>query len=181
MRSVIFLLVALALSLNVNAISFASDYLVNGSLIIVEGGSKIYSISLQNPEDYPVRVRVDYDPTYMEIIDYQEIYTLQPRETGYRVLFNVTPPKKPGMYRTEYTVSEMDVGGGLSIRLKINKNLNIKVIDDPDKFYLTSNHVTFAAITLGFLIFVYFKWKPAKPVRRKSRKIFIRRNRKIIK
>ena len=64
MRVTIFLLLALAiLSLQVNAISVASDYLVNDTLVLISGTSKIYGIRLQNPTDYEVGLKLDYDNT----------------------------------------------------------------------------------------------------------------------
>jgi len=157
MRVVIFLFLAIALlSLEVHSISVASDYLQGGTLELIEGTSKIYSIRLQNPTDDQVGLKLDYDAAFMKVIDYKEIYTLSPRETGYSILFNVTAPKKLGEYNVGYTVSEVEPagGGGLPIRLKINRNFKLKIIKDPNKFhinYFASIYVA-ALLILGFAL-----------------------------
>lgn len=173
MRGVIFLLLVLVTaSLSVNAISVASDYLADDTLVLIQGTSKIYSIRLQNPTDYEVSLKVDYDNTYMKAMDYKEIYTLAPKETGYRILFNVTAPKKLGVYKASYTVSEVEPsgGGGLPIRLKINKTFSLKVIKDPNKFYLSYEHAAYAVIVLAFLFYVFRKKRVRKSFKRKLRK-----------
>ena len=173
MRNLIFLILALAaLSLKVDAIAVASDYLPNGALELIEGTSKIYSIRLQNPTDYEVGIRVDYDATFMKVIDYKEVYTLAPHETGYGILFNITAPKSPGIYSVEYTVSEVEPasGGGLGIRLKINKSLNIKVIQDPDKFHIKNEHIAYAVVIVSFLLYVFMKKRIKKRSKYKPEK-----------
>lgn len=159
MRVAIFLLLAFALvSTSATAIAFASDYLVNGSMVLVEGASKIYSISLQNPTDYETGVKIDYDKTFIKIVDYQEVYTLHPRETGYKILFNVTALQKPGEYIVGYTVSEVEPagGGGLPLRLKINKNFRLKIIEDPKKFHINYFASIYVAVLLiiGLVLFM---------------------------
>lgn len=136
MRGAIFLFLLSALAIaavKVNAISVVSDFLENDTLELTEGTSKIYSIRLQNIANEEASLRLDYDTTYMKVIDYKEIYTLAPKETGYRILFNVTAPRKPGKYTVGYTVGEVEpgAGAGLPLRLKISKNFNLKVIEEP--------------------------------------------------
>lgn len=172
MKGVTFLLFLAILSLEVSAIAVASDYLVNDTLELIEGTSKIYSIRLQNPTTYEVGIKLDYDKTFMKVIDYKDVYTLAPKETGYRVLFNVTAPKEPGIYKVGYTVSEVepDAGGGLPIRLKINRNFNLRVIEDPNKFRIKNEHFAYAAIIFAFLLYIFWKKQSAKRLRRKPRK-----------
>ncbi|MBI2005646.1 MAG: hypothetical protein HYS80_02685, partial [Candidatus Aenigmarchaeota archaeon] len=82
MRGIIFLLlVFLTTSLQAKAISVVSDYLVNDTLELIEGTSKIYSIRLQNPTDSETGMKLDYDDTFMKVIDYKEIYILPPKTT----------------------------------------------------------------------------------------------------
>ena len=132
-----FLLLVIAISsLRANAISVASDYLVNGTLELAEGASKIYGIRLQNPTDSEANVKLDYDRDIMQVIDYKEVYTLPPKTTGYGIFFNVTAPNKPGLYIVGYTVSEVEPAtgsGGVPIRLKISKNIKLKVIEGASK------------------------------------------------
>ena len=173
MRGVIFILLVLAIvTLKVNAISVASDYLTNDTLELISGTSKIYSIRLQNPSDYEVGIRLDYDATFMKAIDYKEIYILPPQTTGYRIEFNVTAPKKAGLHRVGYTVAEVEPigGGGLPIRLKINRNFNLRVIEDPNKFKIDYDYVVYAVIVLAFLFYVFWQRHNTKRKKHKSRR-----------
>jgi|SRR3989344_7046837 len=168
MKSAILILLALVIiSIEVHAISVASDYLVNGTLELIEGTSKIYSIRLQNPNDNEAGVKLDYDATFLKVIDYKEVYILPPKTTGYSVLLNVTAPKKPGMYTIGYTVSEVEPGasGGLPIRLKINKSFKLRVIEEPDngdnrmqdtnKLQLDYSNLAYIAILLIIILFLF--------------------------
>ena len=132
MKRLTLILVVFALvSLTVNAISVESDYLVNDTLELISGASKIYSIRLQNPTDQEASIKLDYDSTFVKARDYQNIYTLPPKTSGYRIEFNITAPKEPGLYKIGYTVSEVEPAGnsGLPVRLKINKNFYLRAIE----------------------------------------------------
>ena len=155
-----FLLALAAASAESNAIAVASDYLVNNTLELIRGTSTLYSIRLQNPTDYVVGIAVDYDDSFMKVIDYKDVYILQPKETGYKILFNVTAPNKPGLYSIGYTVGEVEPGGGggVGLRLKINKNFNLRVIKDPNRFYLKPDYIAYGAIAAAFL---FYRWVPS--------------------
>ncbi len=142
----------LILSLDVNAISVVSDYLANDTMVLMTGTSNMYSIRLQNPTNNEIGIRLDYDKTFMKVIDYQEVYILQPQTTGYKILFNVTAPEKTGLYTIGYTVGEVEAGGsgGVSIRLKINRNFNLKVIEDPNKFHI--NYFLLLYVVILFIV-----------------------------
>ena len=170
MKGAIFLLlVLLTASLQAKAISIVSDYLVNDTLELIEGTSKIYSIRLQNPTDYETGIKLDYDPTFIKVIDYKEVYTLAPKTTGYRVEFNVTAPQKPGLYRAGYTVSEVEPAGsgGLPIRLKISRNFNIRAIKEPNKFYINYFLVGYILV-LAIAAFALFKKMTRKSATKKD-------------
>ena len=162
MKSLIILFfVFVALSLGVNAISVVSDYLENNTMILTVGESKIYSIRLQNPTNNEAGIKLDYDNNTMKVLGYYGIYTLAPKETGYRINFNVTAPKQPGLYTVGYTVSEVEAGGGggVPIRLKINRNFTMKVIKKPG-FYWTSEYKAYITLASVFIIYaaLYFFW-----------------------
>ena len=118
-------------SLTANAISVASDYLADDTLELTGGASKIYSIRLQNPNDKEAGVKLDYDSTFMKAKNYQSIYTLPPKTSGYRIEFNITAPKETGLYKIGYTVSEVEPAGssGVPVRLKTNKNFYLSVVE----------------------------------------------------
>ena len=151
MKGATFLLLALILaSLEVNAIAVASDYLVNGTMELTEGASKIYGIRLQNPTGNEAGVKLDYDTAFLKVVNPKEVYTLSPKESGYSILFNVTAPKKPGIYDVGYTVSEVEPGsgGGLPIRLKINRNFKLKIIENTNKTKINYSNLPYAAVLL---------------------------------
>ena len=178
-RLTLILAVFALISLKANAISVASDYLADDTLELISGTSKIYSIRLQNPTDKEASIKLDYDSTFVKARNYQNIYTLPPKTPGYRVEFNITAPKEPGLYRIGYTVSEVEPAGssGLPVRLKINKNFYLKVIEDTNNPYpnypVPANYSRLIyAIILILLIVLFFIWKLSS----KSK-----RNRKVIK
>ena len=173
------------ISFKVNAISVASDYLVNDTLELISGTSKIYSIRLQNPTDKEAGIKLDYDSTFMRARNYQNKYTLPPKTSGYRIEFNITAPKEPGLYRIGYTVSEVEPAenSGLPLRLKINKNFYLRAIEGskmPEDLNMPnashavpSNYsgLVYAAILI-LIIFLFFIWKSS---------LKSKRNRKVIK
>lgn len=172
MKGAIFLLLVMVIvSIQVNAVSVVSDYLANGTMVLAKGASKTYGIRLQNPTDNEVGIKLDYDANFMRVMDYKVMYTLPPKSTGYSISFNVTAPKKPGLYKVGYTVSEVEPGGsgGLPIRLKINKTFNLKVVD-PNEFNIDYYKAGYIAV-LAALAFFLLKITRGK----------IRRNRKINK
>ena len=168
MKYLIFFLMFLALSFNVDSIAVASDYLENNTLELIGGTSTPYSIRLQNPTDYEAAIKVDFDDSYMKAIDYREVYTLAPRETGYKILFNITAPEKPGLYSVGYTVSEVESGGsGLGLLLKINRNFNLRVIEDPNRIQINYFNLAFAA-ALSALAFLLLQKNHKKKVFKKA-------------
>jgi hypothetical protein len=172
MRGVIFLVLVMAIAcLKVNAISVSSDYLVNDTMVLIESTSKIYKIVLQNPTNYEIGMKLDYEKTFIKVIDYKEVYILPPKEM-YTVQFNVTAPEEIGVYTIGYTVSEVEPGGfgGVPIRLKINRNFKLNVVKNPDKFYINNDYVAYAVIILIFLLYIIKKKYAKKRTRQKNKK-----------
>ncbi len=131
-RGIMFLVAFICLASNVSAISVVSDYLVNNTIHLYPGESTLYSIRLQNPTDEETAVHLDYDRQIIQIKDYREVYTLAPQTAGFKIIFNVTAPLQIGKYNIGYTVSEIEPsGGGLPIRLKINKQFNLEIVEKP--------------------------------------------------
>lgn len=170
---ILFVLI-LASGLGANALAVASDHLEGNTLTLIEGTSKIYSIRLQNPDQYESRVRVDYDQQYMKAIDYKEEYILEPQSST-RIEFNVTAPKyekNNDLFVLSYTVHQLSApsGGGIPFLTKINKNFKMKVARDPNKFYLDYDYAAFAAVILAFLLYVFWNKGKSRKVKRRSRK-----------
>ena len=149
------------LILDVGALSVASDYLEGNTLQLVEGNSTVYSIRLQNPEQYELRVKVDYDARFMQTAGFKDEYVLQPQETA-RIEFNITAPKyKKGenILPLSYTVHELSGAGGSGVGFspKISNGFKLEVMRSQDRFYIDPLYIVFAAMALVFLLFIYRK------------------------
>lgn len=175
MRVVVLISLILAFSLDVEAIAVASDYLPGNILEMIEGTSKIYKINLQNPDSFETVYKVTYDDSYMKAIDFKEEYILPPK-SSVTVQFNVTAPgynKDNNLYGMSFTVHELTgAGPGIGFLGKINKQIKLKVIKDPNRFHIDFYIVGYAIVFLAIFFFLYKKKKP-----RRKRKL----NRKIIK
>ena len=174
MRVVILILLSLMLSLNAKALAVASDYLENNELALIEGNSKIYSIRLQNPDSYEIKVKIDYAKELMEPIDFKEEYILPPQSST-RIEFNITAPKydkNNDLFDFGYTAHQLSggAGGGIPFLTKINKNFKLKVIKDPNKLYIDYDVAAAAIIALGILLYAFRKKLAVKRTKHKSRK-----------
>ncbi len=157
MRLIIFILLSIILSSNVEALAVASDYLENNTLILTEGTSTIYSIRLQNPNSYETKVKVDYDTRFMKTIDFKEEYTLPP-ESSTRIEFEVTAPEyneSNSLFVLGYTVHQLSGGGGGGVPFltKINKNFKLEVVEDLDKFHI---NYAIVAIIMVLSVIIFF-------------------------
>ncbi|MEK6876534.1 MAG: hypothetical protein AABX63_03925, partial [Nanoarchaeota archaeon] len=131
------------------------------TLQLVEGHSSIYSIRLQNPDSYELRVKIDYDKGFMQAIGFKDEYVVQPGET-LRIEFNITAPKyKKGenILPLSYTVHQLsgDGGSGVGFSPKISNGFKLEVLKSPDRFYIDPLHIVFAAMALVFFLFIYRK------------------------
>jgi hypothetical protein len=157
-------LLVLAVS-NVQAIAFASDYLENNTLVVIEETSSIYSIRLQNPYSYEIKVEVYGEDVFMKMIDPKEEYIIQPGDVE-KIEFNITAPKydKEGnnWYTMSYSVHQLTGPpgeGGIPLMAKMGKNFKVKVIEDPNKFHINWFHTAVAAILIVVLYFLIRKRK----------------------
>lgn len=161
MKAIILVSLIIAVSiLDVGALSVVSDYLENGTLILLDDESKLYGIRLQNPSPQEIMLKVTYDDTIAKIVDYEEVYTLLPK-TSRAIFFNVSAPKKfkPNeIYAVGYTVHQLSgSGSGVPILLKISRSFNVKIIKNPGKFYLNYPYIAYAVIALASLIYIFRK------------------------
>lgn len=145
----------------VKALAVASDYLEKNTLQLVEGSSTIYSIRLQNPDSYELRVKVDYDKGLMQAFDFKEEYVLQPGETA-SIVFNITAPKykkNENIFPLSYTVHQVSGAGGSGVGFspKISKGFKLEVIRNPGRFYIDPLYIVLPAMALAFFLFIYRK------------------------
>ena len=149
------------LSFNVSALAVASDYLKDKTLLLEDGTSKFYGIRLQNSGSEEIQIQLTYTSTVARVVDYQEIYTVPPNSNR-PILFKISAPpgSKPGdVFRLGYTINELSppAGGGIPFLIKISKNIKVKIIEDPDKFYPNYDYVAYGAIILAFILYIYRK------------------------
>ena len=178
MRLIIFiLLIALAFSFNARALGVASDYLENSTLILMEGTSKLYGIRLQNPGLEEIYIKLTYNEDIAKIVDYEEIYKIPPKSSK-SVFFNISSQNsKQGTYTVGYTVHQLSgSSSGVPILLKINKNFNVNIIENPENKITkdavirnTGSYLAYVAVALALLLYIFGK------------KVFKYRNRKINK
>ena len=187
MKLIIPIFLIIALSLNAKALAVASDYLENNTLTLIEGGSGIYSIRLQNPDSYEARFKVDYDMQFMKAIEFNEEYAIPPA-SSVRIEFNVTAPEynqNNNLFAVSYTVHQLSSGsGGTFFLTKISKNFKLKVekIPNADKnqdkpdvkydngFHINYGYAAYAIAVLAFLLYVFRK-KLAKNNKAQAKKI----------
>ena len=172
MKILILTLFIAVLSINAGALSVVSDHLANDTLLLEEGSSKIYGVRLQNPGSEEIRLQITYDKDTSSIVDYEETYAVPPQSSK-PIFFNVSAPPgaNPGKtYLVSFTVHELSGSGqGVPILLKISKSLKVKIIKDPDKFYIDElkQFIPQAAIAGVILILVIIKFIKRKGIKLK--------------
>jgi len=154
-------LILVALIYNVDALAVASDYLVNDTLELIEGTSKLHGIRIQNPTNQEMTVKLVYDTNFLSVLDYQNEYVIPPKD-NYKIFFNVTAKnvKPDETYNIGYTVHQLSGGGsGVPILIKIGKSFKLKVIRIPNKIYVEDYypHISYAALGLVFSFLLYRK------------------------
>ncbi len=167
---------------NVNALAVASDFLEDDTLVLVEGESKLYEIRVQNPTQQEIKVKITYDESFLEIIDQQDEYTIPP-ETNYPILFNVSTrnAKVNQIYTLSYTVHQLSGSGpGLPMLIKIAKSFNLKVVKDPNKFYISDLYKYYPQFIIVLLIIFFLVRKKLNITEFRNRKNIFK-SRKIIK
>ena len=177
----LFLSLVLLLSYYVMALGVVSDYLINDTLILVDGSHRLYEVRVQNQAEGEARVKITYDTDFIEVLNYKDEYKIPPKKDQ-AILFNVSAP--PGLkveqeYIVGYTVHQTGGGGpGVPVLIKIAKNFKVKIIKSKDKFYL-SNYYSYVPQVIIILIVIVSIFKRDVIIKkiRKSRQ----KNRKIIK
>ena len=181
MRFVVLFISVLVLIPSIEALAVASDYLEKNTLNLTEETSTIYSIRLQNPDSSQARFKVTYDDSLMNIIEYKEEYTVDPKSTV-RIEFNVTAPKyekNKNVFSLSYTVHQLGGGGsGIAFLIKINKQFKLEVLKHPDRFYIDPFYFVLSFGAIAFLLLVYRKriirfWKRRNKIKNrfKSKKV----------
>lgn len=190
MRFIIVLtLVFLVFISNVIGLGVVSDFLENDTMILQDGESKFHKIRIQNPTEYNTFIKLTYDDTYIKIFNYQEEYTILPNSMQ-QITFNVSvPEERVGQeYKASFTIHQLSGSGpGVPVLIKIAKSFKIRIVKDPNKFYIDElyKYIPIVAVILILILLFFMKElgvdKYIKNVNfpLKGKKTF--KNRKIIK
>ena len=172
---------------NVNALGVVSDFLEDDTLELIKGTSKLFNIRIQNPDQQEIIIKLTYDENILKVINYQDEYKIPPK-TNYQIEFNVSPPKNAKLnqiYTVGYTIHQLSGSGpGLPILLKIAKNFKLKIIKNPNKFYISDYYKYIPNIAIILVVILFLIRKELQPKLDKLRKKFRKnkiKNRKIIK
>ncbi|MBS3131199.1 hypothetical protein J4212_02085 [Candidatus Woesearchaeota archaeon] len=157
--SLIIISVLLTILPSVFSIGIVTDFLENNTLVLLPGESRMHGIRIQNTEDGEVRVKIEYDPAVMSIIEYSK-YADVPAKSSLPLQLNITAPlgRNPGdLVRVSYSVQQISgSGAGVPILPAISKSFNIKIQREPARFYLSD--ITpdipkiLAALAIAYLI-----------------------------
>ena len=159
---------------SVFSLGVASDFLANNNFILAEGTSSAYGIRIQNPSEAEINVKLITDGVYLKVLDSKEEYLIAP-QSSYSIVFNVSAPgAKPGeVISVGFTVHPVSSGGsGVPLLVKINRGFNIKVVKNPEKFYL-DDYIPKIMVALGILtiiIIFYFFWQSKGSIAQETRK-----------
>jgi len=160
MRLAILILLTIVIISDVKALAVISDYLPGKTLELLEDTSTIYNIKLQNPSQYEYKVKVTYDDTLMKAINFKEEYTLPPKSNT-KVEFNVTAPKyvkNKDIFELSLTVHQLTgAGGGVGFLPKISKQFKLKVVEDPNAFYINYWYLGYGIVLLIIIFFLLRK------------------------
>jgi hypothetical protein len=145
MRQLAALFIFLIAALNVQAIGVSAPYLENNILLLPQGESALFTITLQNMGAEDVSVKVDYasDSNIASIVDSQAYYDLKAGSADNQVAFNITAPKKGragSIYELKYSVSPIkaDPGGTISFLPGISRSIKVQLIKPSETSLLQS-------------------------------------------
>jgi hypothetical protein len=132
---IIFLILLILVSYTALAIGVAQEYLKDNMLTMKSGVSRIFTITLQNSDNFSLNVKVELQSTIAHIINYQEIYTIPPKYYDSYVRINITIPigaKIGDRYPIDYYVQPLVLSDGamIPVNLRINKHITVIVTDD---------------------------------------------------
>ncbi len=132
---IVFLLLALIITQQANAMGVAQDYLKNDTLLLTQGTSHVLNLYLQNPDDKSLIVNLTLQSAIAEILYPQVLYTLPPKPYTTKVAIKVTA------LSTAYVGDEFSVryslilfknqeGGQLGMVSKITRTFKVIIVDE---------------------------------------------------
>ncbi len=168
MKKLIFMFFLVLFLKEAAAIGIVTTYLEDNTLELMEGKSATYEIKLQNTEE-ETEVRLVMDSEIAEIIDYKETYVLPKGVSNTPVAFNITAPKDAKVgdeYVIGYYMEPMSGKGGLiPLGIRINKQLKVRIIEDPNKSHIKDYLIGgIIAAIISVLFFIVNKRKHKKSV-----------------
>ncbi|MBI2141147.1 hypothetical protein HYU16_01865 [Candidatus Woesearchaeota archaeon] len=138
-------LAALAtMPLEAGALGVSSPFLEKNTMELAEdGGSAMFTITLQNvdEEDVPVKVDVSSNGDIARIVDPKDVYILPAGSVDTKVTINITVPDSArvgDVYEVRYSVKPLtsEPGGIVSLLPGVSLKFKVKIEKNSDKFYL---------------------------------------------
>jgi hypothetical protein len=157
MRKLALLFIFLIAALNVQAIGVSTPYLENNILLLPQGTSTLFSITLQNTGTEDIAVKVDYasDNNIASMTNNQTFYNLKAGSVDNQITFNITAPKNAragSIYELKYSVSPIkaDAGGTISFVPGISRSIKIQITKPAETSFLQG--LLDQGLLLGILI-----------------------------
>lgn len=185
----IFLFVFL-LSYNVTAFGLVSPPLddTNNSIFVPQDATRTFTLGLQNldKEDLLVKITIGSEENVAKIIG-EEYVTVPGGSISHPVILELTAPDDAeisDLYAVSFTATPEEVIGAGSISFKIgySKKFDVKIVKNPEKFYLTDtleqNKLMWPVLLAIIALAIWFKYNEKsgkKSVKKTSKK---RRRRK---
>ena len=166
------------LAANSFALGIASDFLVNNTMELEKGESKLYGVRIQNPQLDVKRVVFGFQSDIAKVVDYKEVYEFSEEQRVIPILINITAPKNAHRgqeFTVGYYIEPVEVPGqGLSIKTRIDKGFTVRIKEQRWFSFAYSYsyiHLIIAIyILIAILIAFFLLRKPKKKVKSKSRR-----------
>ena len=137
------LVAALCFSGIAGALGVSGPFLESNTLDVQDGKATTMQLVLQNTNDEPVLTvfALSSEGDIANVIDRQSSYLLPPKSINTVIVLNITAPqgaKIGSIYEVKYSFGpvEPSTGGIIAFAPGISRSFKVKIVRDPDRFYL---------------------------------------------
>lgn len=119
----------------VQGLGVAQDYLENNTLRLMEGEYHYVKLTLQNPEEEQVSVKLEVQNEIAEIRDKQETYNLSPKSYKTEVFLKITAPENARIgdkYKVTYVITPVaeQEGGQIGMNMRLRRSFDVLIVDE---------------------------------------------------
>ncbi|MBU0665808.1 MAG: hypothetical protein ABIC91_06425 [Nanoarchaeota archaeon] len=131
-----FLILILLLTIPLSyGLGVAQDYMEDNTLRLLKGESHFVRLTLQNPEDVSVNVKITLESEVAELTDKNPTYNLSPKSFDNELFIKITCPKnaKIGDYYTvTYAVEPQTSsdGGQIGMNMRIRRSFDVVIVNE---------------------------------------------------